>query len=234
MKIKIILTVLFLLHVRAVQSQDMMVEEVVVTGVRASADDFYEIPSTTLRKKADFLVQKVRLINDSRSPDLRKREIIKTINSLIKSSRNIENIELSYGDGFLEPITLNDESLELIADRKRVDTSYVDIFIKVAYQQSEKAKSQIEELSTFIAKTKVVGRTEIDYLGDVGLSIVGPEQYRYEILEAISTENNKIQSAIGSNCQITIKGLEGRVEWQRVSVSELMLYIRHSIEFNCP
>ena len=230
---KNIVLVIILLFANQALAQDMMLEEVVVTGVRASSDDFYDIPAVTINKKADFLVQNIRLVNDSRSPELRKKEIVKTINNLIQSSKKIKNISLSYGDGFLEPIKLDDESLELIEDRKKIDTSYVNIYVKVAYQDTRDAKLQIKELSDFISNSKVVGRTQIDELGDIGLSIIGPEQYRYEILEAIAKENKKIQSTIGGACEMSIKGLEGRVEWERVSVGELMLFIGHAIEIQC-
>ena len=67
--------------------------------------------------RADFLVQSIRLINDSRSPDLRKAAIIETIQNLIKRSKSMEGMALSYGRGFLEPINLDDESLQLLEDR---------------------------------------------------------------------------------------------------------------------
>jgi hypothetical protein len=56
-------------------AQDGLIEEVVVAGIRASSDDFYEIPAVTIKKNADFLIQSIRLVNDSRSPELRRTEI---------------------------------------------------------------------------------------------------------------------------------------------------------------
>ena len=52
-------------------AQDVVLEEIVVTGSRIDVD-YYEMPAVTITKKADFLVQSIRLINDSRSPDLRR------------------------------------------------------------------------------------------------------------------------------------------------------------------
>jgi len=233
MKFKLIIFLVFLFSVGTVFAQNLMMEEVVVSGIRASSGDFYDIPAITIKKNADFLVQNIKLVNDSRSKDLRKKEIVKSINGLIKSSKRIKNIELSYGGDFLEPIKLNDDSLELVEDRDRVDTSFVKIYVKVAYEESLGAKAQINALSEFISNAKTVGRTEIDTLDDIGLSIVGPEQYRYEILRAIAAENKKIQVAIGGSCEMSIKGLEGRVEWERVSIGQLMLYIAHSVEVTC-
>ena len=215
------------------KSQDVALEEVVVTGMRASADDYYDIPAVTVKKSADYLVQNIRLINDSRSPQLRKSEIIETINKLIGTSKKISKIELSYGDGFLEPIKLDDESIELIDERGKSDTSYVNIFVKVAFDKKQSAKKQIAKLNSFIRNAKLIGRTEIEQRGDVGLSIVQPQQYRYEILRAIAAENIKIKESVGGDCEVSVKGLEGRVEWTRVSVGELMLFIGYSTTVSC-
>lgn len=113
------------------------VEEIVVMGIRSSADDYYDVPAVTIIKDADFLVQNIRLINDSRATELRRSEIVKTINNLIKASSSVKGIEISYGDGFLEPIKLNDESLELILDKAKADTSYIDIYVKVAFDKQK-------------------------------------------------------------------------------------------------
>ena len=66
------------------------------------------------------------------------------------------------------------------------------------------------------------------------MSIVGPEQYRYEIIQRIAGENAKVIEAMRADCEVAISGLEGRVQWERTSVSELALYIPHGMEIsNC-
>ena len=71
-------------------------------------------------------------------------------------------------------------------------------------------------------------------LGDIGLSIVGPEQYRYEIIRAIADENRRLRETLASECEGSVSGLEGRVQWERTSVSELTLYIPYAVEVsNC-
>jgi len=80
-----------------------MTEEVVVTAARRS-EGYEGMPAITITKPADFLVQKIRLVNDSRSPDLRKKEIISTIDGMLKRAARDRNIALSYGEGFLLPV----------------------------------------------------------------------------------------------------------------------------------
>lgn len=205
-------------------------DEVVVTGLRVSRVDAYDIPAATVVKQADFLVQNIRLINDSRAPDMRREEIFATIERMLASAERVRGMALSYGDGFLEPIDLTDDALQLIEDRQRVDTSYVDIYAKVQFDPGRRARDQIGALRDFIAEANRIGRTEIDALGDIGVSIVGPEQYRHEIISQIAAENRRLRQALGNECQVSIGGLEGRVQWQRTDVAELTLYIPYAVE----
>ncbi len=224
----LLITSLFPLNLFA---QDASVEEIVVTGIRSS--DYYDTPAVTFTKKADFLVQRVKLINDSRAPELRKSEIIDSIKNLISSASKIKGIELSYGDEFLVPVNLNNDSLEIIEDKRVTDTSFVNISIKVAIDTSKNAKAQINELKKFVSNAKLVGRTELEASGDIGLSIVSPEKYRYQILSLIAAENQKLKQTFGENCKVSNSGLAGRVEWDRTDVDELVLYIRHSTDVDC-
>ena len=203
-------------------------EEIVVTGMRSG--EYGEIPAITIKKPADFLVQKIRLVNDSRSPELRKKEVVSTIDAMIRSASSNKRIALSYGDGFLEPVNLNDDSLQIIEDKRRADTSAIDIFVKTTLATSDNTKEQISELRRFIADARLTGRTEIEVLGDIGLSIVDPERYRYDILGRIAEENARVIQAMGGKCRIKIGGLEGRVRWERTDVAELTLFIPYGVE----
>lgn len=205
-------------------------EEIVVTAERTQS---YEgVPALTIRKPADFLVQEIRLINDSRSPDLRRTEIIGTIDSLLKRATELRNVALSYGSGFLQPIDLSSEALQIIEDQKRSDTSVVDIYVKVTLTEKDDTKKRIADLRAFIKQAKLVGRTEIETKGDVGLSIVNPEKYRAELLARISEDNIRLGNAMGKRCEVKIGGLERRIEWRRTGVSELTLYIPYNVEIS--
>ena len=219
----------FALAASVAVAQDAALQEIVVTGSRVDVD-YYEMPAVTITKNADFLVQSIRLVNDSRSPDLRKEEIIATIQNLISRSKSMKGMALSYGQGFLEPINLDDESLQLLEDRQRVDTNYIDLYAKVALNPDRSSKEQITDLREFISGAKRAGRTEVLPLGDIVPSIIGPERCRYEIIEKIAAENAKVSEAMKAECDITIGGLEGRVQWERTAVSELTLYIPYGME----
>jgi hypothetical protein len=202
--------------------------EVMVTGSRVSGPG--STPAVTVAKTADFLVQNIRLINDSRTPSQRRQEIVQSIESLMRQADRNRDIDLSYGQGFLLPINLNDEALELIDDDEREDTGYVDIYVKVRFDPRRDAREQIDVLRRFITGASKVGRTEIDSLGEIGLSIVSPEKYRYEIIQAVAAETRKLREAVGQGCKVSLSGLESRVQWQRSSVSQLTLFIPYQVQ----
>src|SRR5436190_22851573 len=81
------------------------VDEVVVTGSRISGDDYSGIPSVVLLRRADFLVQRIQLTNDTRAEDARNAELHQTIRDMVSDASKRSGIALSYGDEFLIPIT---------------------------------------------------------------------------------------------------------------------------------
>ena len=150
----------------------------------------------------------------------------------MKRATSDRNIALSYGEGFLVPVNLTDESLQIIEDKKRPDTSRVVLSVKVTLAAGDDTKARVAALRKFIEKTPLVGRTEVEPMDDVGLSIVGPEKYRYDILATIAEENARLAKVVGSKCEVKVSGLSRRVMWERTEVAELMLYIPYEMEMS--
>ena len=100
----------------------------------------------------------------------------------------------------------------------------------MALGEKDDVPASIASLKAFIKKARISGRTEIDPEGDVGLSLVTPEKYRYEIISKITEDAKKLKAAVGAKCRIELSGLANRVSWQRSDVSELTLYIPYQIQ----
>jgi hypothetical protein len=206
------------------------VDEVVVTGSRISGDDYSAIPAVVLQRRADFLVQRIRLTNDTRAEDARIRELHQTIRDMVGDAAKKPGIALSYGDEFLIPISATANEVVLNTGGKRPDTSSANIYVKMALAEKDNVPAAIANLTAFIRKARISGRTEIEPEGDVGLSLVTPEKYRYEIISKITEDARKLREAVGSKCRIQLSGLANRVSWQRSDVSELTLYIPYQIQ----
>jgi hypothetical protein len=205
-------------------------DEVVVTGSRISGDDYSSIPAVVLQRRADFLVQRIRLTNDTRAEDARIKELQQTIRDMVKDAATRKGIALSYGDEFLIPISANATEVDLRGVGKRPDTSSASIYVKMAIGENDDVPAAITSLRNFIRKARITGRTEIEAEGDVGLSLVAPEKYRYDIIGKITQDAKKLRAAVGEKCRIEVSGLSNRVSWQRSDVSELTLYIPYQVQ----
>jgi len=206
------------------------IDEVVVTGARISGDDYSSIPAVVLQRRADFLVQRIRLMNDTRAEDARTKELQQTIRDMVSDAAKKPGIALSYGDEFLIPISASATEVVLSSVGKRPDTSSASIYVKMALGEKDNVLTAIANLTAFIKKARISGRTEIEPEGDVGLSLVTPEKYRYEIISKITDDAKKLKESVGSKCRIQLSGLANRVSWQRSDVSELTLYIPYQIQ----
>jgi hypothetical protein len=207
-------------------------EEVVVTGTRISGDDYSSIPAVVLQRRGDFLVQRIRLTNDTRAEDARIKELQQTISDMVREASRKPGVALSYGDEFLIPISASAAEVELGEGGKRPDTSWASVYVKMALGEKDDVPAAIKNLTSFIKKAKISGRTEIELEGDVGLSLVTPEKYRYEIIGKITEDAKKLRAAVGEKCRIEMSGLSNRVSWQRSDVSELTLYIPYQVQLS--
>jgi hypothetical protein len=207
-------------------------DEVVVTGARISGEDYSGIPAVVLQRRADFLVQRIELTNDTRAEEGRIAELHQTIRDMVSDASKRSGIALSYGDEFLIPITSSASEVALNSGGKRADTSSASIYVKMAIGEKDDVPAAIAALRAFIKKARVSGRTEIEPEGDVGLSLVTPEKYRYGIIAKITEDAKKLREAIGPKCRIQLSGLANRVSWQRSDVSELTLYIPYQIQLS--
>lgn len=207
-------------------------EEVVVTGQRISGEDYSSIPAIVLERRADFLVQRITLTNDTRAEEGRIRELQQTIRDMVSDAAKRPGIALSHGDEFLIPISTGAVEVVLSSEGDRADTSSTSIYVKMALKPADNVPAAIASLRNFIKKARLSGRTEIEPEGDVGLSLVTPEKYRYEIIGKITEDAKRLREAVGPQCKVQISGLSNRVSWQRSDVSELTLYIPYQVELS--
>ena len=205
-------------------------EEIIVTGARVNGEDYSRMPAVVVERRADFLVQRIRLTNDTRAEDGRKKEIYQTIRDMQADAAKHPGIALGFGDDFLIPLTTTNYEVPLQKGSNRADTSSTYLYVKMALSEMDNVPKAIADLTAFIKKVRVSGRTEIDADGDVGLSLVTPEKYRYDIISKITEDAKKLQATVGPQCRIEIHGLSNRVSWQRSDISQLTLYIPYQVE----
>lgn len=204
------------------------IEEIIVTGSRVTDWDFYDIPAVTLTLRADYMVQPVKVINDSRSEDLRIEELYATIEALLLAAANTDSFSLGIGDDIFVPLTRENLRLPLASDSEKSDTSYTEFLIKAPLRQGVNATAIEQEIREFIRTAPVVGRTELYKTDDVGLTIVNPDQYRDNLITKVAEDVQKTIAAFGLNYSAQIEGLASPLMWQRKGPDTMTLFIDYA------
>jgi len=206
------------------------VEEVIVTGSRITDYRPEEIPAVTLPKRADFMIQKVRVISDTRKSDVRKEEIYATIFKLMEKAEKSNIFTLGTGEDYFVPLTKSNFKLQLQAHRHKPDTSLTHLLVKAALDQKASANEISTSIKNFIKNAEIAGRTEVLPAGNLGLSIVRPEKYRKELIRKIAADARSAAEAFGSDYRITLKGLESPLQWERQGLDTMALFIPYEYD----
>lgn len=210
-------------------AQDLGEAEIVVTSARREADDFDESrPAVGLRRTADFAVMGVSIAGDTRDMERRREEIWAMVRSAIELAGR-SGIELATGEFVLEPLTLaNYRNLPMMNDG-RPDTDRINFLAKARLGAGTDAAAAIERIERFVRAVPATGRAEIRRSGELTLSVVGPDQYRGEILDLIAADSRAAAARFGPSYAVTATGLDRPVEWMRAGLTEVFLYVPYNI-----
>jgi len=211
------------------QESGTTLDRIEVTGSRISYDDLLDTPAVSITRSGDYLVQEIQLVNDTRDRAAREREIHETIARLLAGGGG--RYALLHGDAYRIELGRDSYKVPVSDDSKRPDTSQVTLHLKADLSSNPaRAEAIVREMQAFIRNTIGVGRTEVNTSGETALGMSKPERYRYDLVAAISQDTQRVTQALGLQCDVELSGLNSRIEWQRVSSGELLLYIPYSMK----
>lgn len=209
-------------------------EEIIVTGSRIQRDEDGILsspkpgPTMMLRRTADFAVQPVRVVGDTRDETKRREEIYAMLKGAIALAPKY-GVELATGDYLVEPLTLaNYKNLVLGEDEERDDAEGAGFLVKTRLAPGMDAKTALDRITKFVKAVPAVGRAEFVTQGDLTLSVVSPDQYRGAIIDLIAADAAKATAKFGPNYAVTVNGLDRPVEWTRAGLTEVSLYLPSS------
>lgn len=84
-------------------------------------------------------------------------------------------------------------------------------------------------IERYIAETPKVGRTEILRDKRWNLTIIGPEQYRRDILANVAADARNTAASFGTDYRVRIEGLQQPVVWYQKGPLDLALYIPYAL-----
>jgi hypothetical protein len=197
-------------------------EEIVVTGSRIESR-----PGVFLRRHADFLLLEVTVTNDTREADGREEEIYRTLRNALAAAERQRDIEISVvGDDDLV-YALTAETYRIgLRQGNRPDTSTATISIKTAVPAAAAdGQALVNKLRKFVADLPVTGRTQLDPVGDVEISVVDPHRYRDEIIDLVVADVRRVTAGLGGEYRVVVRGIDRPIEWFRLGLLELGLFV---------
>jgi hypothetical protein len=207
-------------------AQDMNASEVIVTANRRQSSDYERMPLIGLRRTADFAVQYVSIAGDTREMDKRREEIFAMVRGAIELAR-ARGVELATGQMVVEPLTLaNYRDLPLLNDG-RPDSERVNFLIKTSLAGSDN-KAALDRIEAFIKAVPAVGRAQMQKGGGLTLSVVGPDQYRGQIIDLVAADARATAARLGPDYAVSASGLDRPVEWARATLTEVFLYVPYN------
>lgn len=83
------------------------------------------------------------------------------------------------------------------------------------------------KIGGFIKSVPEDGRAQMKPKGAMSLTIIKPEQYRDELYRLIADGARHAGSFYGAESGLEVTGLDGKVEWEQVSDTDLFVFIRY-------
>ncbi|MBK8478750.1 MAG: hypothetical protein IPL39_21450 [Opitutaceae bacterium] len=201
-------------------------DEVVILSPFEVVGPSDRIPPVTIRKTADFLLLQVEIVNDTRDPERRRVEIYDTVKGVIAAATQVKALEISTRE-----MGLNLQNYQVRLEEKagKADTSSVELVFRLPLAASDDVAALTAQLRQFSTRVQMVGRSEV-LPGEIGISVKAPERFRYELIGHVADDVQKMKQLFGGSFEILVKGLDQRLQWRRVSVSELELYLPYSYD----
>jgi hypothetical protein len=216
-------------------AQDDGAAEIIVTAMRRLDPDddgnppkevvvTTPAPIQTLRRIADFAVQQVVIVSDTREESDRRAEIYAMVRKAIDSSANA-GTQLASGELVVEPLTVGNYTDLQVNDDEDSSGELVKFLIKVPLAPNMNAKSALARIEKFIKAVPAVGRAEMKAYSELTLSVVNPEQYRGAIIDLVAKDTAATSTRFGTGYGVEVTGLDRPVQWKRVGLTEVQLFL---------
>lgn len=204
-------------------AQEYRQESVVVTGSRIES-----MPGVTLKRQGDFLLIDVIITSDSREYTLRKAEIEKTVDGLLASAKAEKDISVSIdANGLIYPL-LSSENLPM-SGGNRPDTSLTKLVLRTPIPKNvTDIQPLVTKLDLFADTIEGEGRATLETSGTPDVSIVNPDQYRMDVINAVLDEVDRVTKRLGPNYRVIIDGLDDRMKSQNTDNINVLFYIPYS------
>lgn len=210
----------------ATSAQEYRMESVTVTSSKFSESS----PGVVLKRQGDFLLMDIAIESDSRELSVRKKEIQETVDKLLKSAKQKDDITVSIdANGMVFPL-LTSENLPMTSGL-RPDTSLVKLVLRTPIPKEVKDVQDLSSrLSVFANSINGVGRATVGAYDDTTVSVLNPQQYRMDVIFAVLDEVKAVTGRLGPDYRVVLTGIDNQMKWRGVDSTNVVFYIPYSYD----
>jgi hypothetical protein len=203
-------------------------DEFVISTAR---NDKTVIPGASLKRPADFLLQQIRISNDTLEEKARKEEILETLR-LMSSAAKDKGLELALLADYRTVVPLKVEVAALKMTRgNRADTSELIVCVKTkVVPGASNAAALFAKLKGFPKSIKAPGRSALDTVGDIELTIVNPAQYREPVVKLYAADSKLVTASLGPEYRVVTKGIDRQLQWLKDGLVDVILFIPYEYD----
>lgn len=213
-------------------AQDSGDEEVVVTGARASLRNAVyaevPIPAISMTRRADFVIVDATVSSDSREPEVRRAEIERTLQDMMRRARESEVTLALQQDDVVRPFSMN-LAMRLLSAGRRPDTSQVVVQLRTAVRDDDTLDTARQRFTRFIGGVEGSGRGLAEISSDIGLTLRDIPQYREPLIAAIVADARAISQALGPTYRAELTGLQNPVAWRKSGDLQMTMFISYQL-----
>jgi hypothetical protein len=222
------LTLCLLSWVGAAQAADS-VEEMLVAGTRTEKT---VVPGASLKRPADFLLQRFKVSSDAPEETARKDDILDTLRLLQSAANRDKTVELVIlPDGrIVAPLRIDPLTLKVLPGN-RSQTSEIVVAVKTrVVPGADNATALFSKLKGFPKSVKPTGRAAIDLTGDIELTLVNPAQFREPVIKLYAGDVRTVTAALGSEYRVVTKGIDRQLQWMRDGMTDVVIFIPYEYD----
>jgi hypothetical protein len=206
------------------------VETIVVTSTRDSFNRREQnlVPYVVLVRRADHLINRITVADDTRDPVLRAQEMRQTLKALVQEAKRNSRISLSIGDKDLRDFS--ESMIEgMVGGGGYSDTTRARIVVKTPISSGDSFEGAAERIKAFVKSVPKFGRSETKTDSSWDLTIVNPEQYHDAVVAKIAAEARAAAAKFGPDYGAIVDGLQEPLFWYRDGELTLALFLRYTM-----
>ncbi|MFM1886983.1 MAG: hypothetical protein RL026_2140 [Pseudomonadota bacterium] len=204
-------------------------EELLVTAHRTEKT---VIPGASLRRPADFALQRIKISSDAPELAARKDDILGTLRLLQAAAAKGQGLELCVllDGGVVVPLQAEDPHLRVAAGA-RPQTSELALAIKARTVSGAAGNARLfARLRDFPATVRPAGRAAIDMVGGTEVTVEDPLQYRSRVVELYAAEAKTVTAALGPDYRVVTRGIDRQLQWLRDGGANLVFFIPYEFD----